>query len=175
MIREGFEKLRFAARGWCLRAVALALVGALTGGFAARSADRDVYPDAAQAASDLSIAVKNAAETHKRIIVDFGGNWCSDCRVLDTYFHDSTNGPILAAHFILVHVNIGHMDSNLAIAERYQIPLKKGVPALAVLDERGALLYSQRTGEFEAMRNLQAASLTEFLKHWTPSAAATGS
>jgi len=58
------------------------------------------------------------------------------------------------------------MDENLDIAERYRIPLRKGVPALAVLGERGALLFSQRTGEFEAMRGMQSSAVTEFLLHW---------
>jgi hypothetical protein len=49
---------------------------------------------------------------------------------------------------------------------RYRIPLHKGVPALAVLGERGELLYSQRTGEFEAMRGMQSSAVTQFLLHW---------
>jgi thioredoxin 1 len=57
--------------------------------------------------------------------VDFGGNWCTDCHVLDLYFHDSSNKPILEANYILVHVNVGRMDENLDIADRYQIPVHK--------------------------------------------------
>lgn len=148
-----------------LAAAAIALTAAA---MPARCAERDIYPDTAQASADITAALKTAAETHKRIILDFGGNWCTDCRVLDIYFRDPTNAPIVAAHFVLVHVNVGHLDSNLALAERYQIPLNKGVPALAVLDERGALLYSQKTGQFEAMRGMQSSSVTEFLTHWAP-------
>jgi thiol:disulfide interchange protein len=131
------------------------------------SAERDIYPAPEQAKIDLAAALDASAATHKRIIVDFGGNWCPDCRVLDSYFHDAANGPILAANYILVHVNIGRLNENLDIAERYQIPLRKGVPALAVLGERGDLLYSQRTGEFEAMRGMQSSAVTDFLVRWT--------
>jgi thiol:disulfide interchange protein len=126
----------------------------------------DIYPPAAQAEADLNAALAQAASSHKHLLLDFGGNWCVDCHVLDSYFHDAANAPILAQHFVLVHVNIGHMDANEAIAQRYQIPLKKGVPALAVLDEHGKLLYSQQGGEFEAMRHMKSASVTEFLTHW---------
>ena len=132
----------------------------------ARSAERDIYPAPGQAKSDLAAALAASAAAHKRIILDFGGNWCPDCHVLDLYFHDSVNKPILETHYILVHVNIGRMNENLDIAERYQIPLRKGVPALAVLGERGELLYSQRTGEFEAMRGMQSSAVTDFLVHW---------
>jgi thioredoxin 1 len=132
----------------------------------ARSAERDIYPAPGQAKSDLAAALAASAAAHKRVILDFGGNWCPDCHVLDLYFHDSVNGPILEANYILVHVNIGRMNENLDIAERYQIPLRKGVPALAILSERGELLYSQRTGEFEAMRGMQSSAVTDFLVHW---------
>ena len=134
----------------------------------ARSANHEIYPDPAQAKADLAAALKIAAATHKRILLDFGGNWCPDCQVLDIYFHDPANRRILDAKFVLVHVNIGHMDANLDIAQKYEVPLRRGVPALAVLDEKGKLLYSQKGGEFEAMRRMESAEVTKFLVQWEP-------
>ena len=148
-----------------LSAVVLLCIAAQAPGVAAVP---DIYPDPGKAKTDLAAALQTAAANHRRIIVDFGGNWCTDCHVLDTYFHDAANRPLLEADFLLVHVNIGRLDQNLDLAERYQIPLKKGVPALAVLDSDGKLLYSQRTGEFEAMRRMQSSAVTEFLTQWKP-------
>jgi thioredoxin 1 len=128
----------------------------------------DIYPAPEQATADLAAALKEAKAEHRRVIVDFGGNWCPDCHVLDTYMHDSTNQPIIDKGFLVVHVNIGQRDQNLDIAEHYEIPLKKGVPALAVLDSHGKLLYSQKGGEFEAMRHMDSSSVTEFLMRWKP-------
>src|ERR1035437_2491752 len=147
--------------------IALAAVLALTAG-TAHSAGRDIYPDPAQAKTDLAAALKIAATTHKRILLDFGGNWCPDCQVLDIYFHDPANRRILEANFVLVHVNIGHMDANLDIARQYEVPLHRGVPALAVLSEKGKLLYSQKGGEFEAMSRMESAQVTKFLVQWEP-------
>jgi thioredoxin 1 len=134
----------------------------------------DIYPPPEQAAADLAAALKQAAATHRRVIVDFGGNWCTDCHVLDTYMHDAANQPLLDANFLVVHVNVGRIDQNLDIAKRYGIPLKKGVPAVAVLSARGKLLYSQTGGEFEDMRHMESSALTEFLKRWKPHSAAAG-
>jgi thiol:disulfide interchange protein len=134
----------------------------------ALSASRDIYPDPSQAKADLAAALKTAAATHKRVIVDFGGNWCGDCQVLDIYFHNPENRPILESNYVLVHINIGHMDENVDIAEHYGVPLNKGVPALAILSDTGKLLYSQKSGEFEAMRRMQASSVTSFLVQWKP-------
>ena len=134
----------------------------------ARSATRDIYPAPAQAKADLAAALKIAAATHKRILLDFGGNWCPDCQMLDLYFHDATNRPILEANFVLVHVNIGTtgVNANLDLAQQYEVPLNKGVPALAVLSEDGKLLYSQKSGEFEAMRRMESSAVTQFLTQW---------
>ena len=137
----------------------------------AGAAEREIYPAPEQAKADLAAGLKTAAASHKRVILDFGGNWCGDCQVLDIYFHDPANKPLLDANYVLVHVNIGRMDQNQEIAERYQVPLKKGVPALAVLDEHGRLLYSQRSGEFEAMRRMESSAVTNFLLQWKPAKA----
>jgi thioredoxin 1 len=132
------------------------------------SATREIYPDPSQAKTDLAAALKTAAESHKRILIDFGGNWCGDCQVLDIYFHNDANRPILDANYVLVHVNIGHMDENVEIAKKYDVPLEKGVPALAVLTERGKLLYSQQNGQFEKMRRMESTEVTQFLVAWKP-------
>jgi thioredoxin 1 len=142
-------------------AALISLIVAL--GSPARSAQPDIYPPPEGAMADIAAALKSAAASHKRVILDFGGNWCTDCHVLDFYFHDAANRPLLDANYVLVHINVGHSDANLDIAARYQIPLTKGVPAIAVLDERGKLLYSQKTGEFEAMRRMQTGAVTDFL------------
>jgi thioredoxin 1 len=139
-------------------------------GSPARAAQPDIYPSPEQASADIAAALKSAAASHKRVILDFGGNWCTDCHVLDLYFHDAANRPLLTANYILVHINVGHFDANVDIAARYQIPLNRGVPAIAVLDEQGRLLYSQKTGEFEAMRRMQSGAVTDFLLHWQPPA-----
>jgi thiol:disulfide interchange protein len=102
------------------------------------------------------------------VILDFGADWCADCHVLDIYFHDQTNRPILDSNYVLIHINIGNKDENLNLAARYQVPIDTGVPALAVLDEHGKLLYSQKTGEFRSMRRMESSSVTAFLVQWKP-------
>jgi thioredoxin 1 len=66
----------------------------------------------------------------------------------------------------VIHVDIGHADKNLDLVKKYGIPLDKGVPAIAVLESDGALLYSQEHGEFEPARRLEESVVVEFLKRW---------
>jgi thioredoxin 1 len=150
-----------------VKSLVLAALLALAAGTAS-PATREIYPDPAHSNADLAAALKTAAQTHKRILLDFGGNWCGDCQVLDIYFHDPKNRPLLEASFVLVHINIGHMDQNLEIARKYDVPVDKGVPALAVLSDNGKLLFSQKSGQFEAMRRMESSAVTQFLVQWKP-------
>ncbi len=127
---------------------------------------RHIYNENADAKAEIREALSTAAQEHKRVILDFGGNWCGDCQVLDIYFHQQPNAQLLAASFILVDIDIGRYDHNVDLADKYQVPLKRGVPALAVLGSDGRLLYSQKTGEFEDMRHMDPSSVTSFLDQW---------
>jgi thiol:disulfide interchange protein len=127
---------------------------------------KHLYSAEADPKAEIASALKQASVEHKRVILDFGGDWCGDCQVLDIYFHQSPNLELLDKNFLLVHVDIGKFDKNLDIPEKYNIPLKKGVPALAVLDAGGKLLYSQQAAEFGDMRYMYSTSVTDFLNRW---------
>ena len=127
---------------------------------------RQIYSPTADSRADIAAAIKQARRQNKRVILDFGGDWCGDCQVLDIYLHQSPNQQLLNDHFVLVHVDIGQMDHNVDVAEKYKVPITKGVPALAVLDSSGKLLFSQQNKEFENMRNMSIESVTDFLNQW---------
>ena len=127
---------------------------------------KHIYPPIDAAEADVAAALAKAKREHKRVILDFGGDWCGDCQALDIYFHQSPNDRLLADNFVLVHVWIGHMDTNLGVAEKYGVPIKKGVPALTVLGADGKIVHAQADGEFEDMRHMNPASVTEFLEKW---------
>jgi thiol:disulfide interchange protein len=127
-----------------------------------------LYPEASRAAADIDAAVQQAASEHKRVLVDFGGDWCPDCKILDINFKRPENAGLLKSRYVVVRVNVGDrgIQQNFEIAERYGIPLKKGVPALAVLDATGKMVYAQSNGEFESMRSMDPKSVNDFLRRW---------
>ena len=130
-----------------------------------------LYEKEADARAEIRGALAKAARAHKRVILDFGGNWCYDCHVLEAAFHQADVSPLVGGNFIVVHVDIWQMDKNLDVAQKYKVPLDKGVPALAVLAPDGTLLYSQQYGEFESARNMDPDDLIAFLKKWKPARA----
>jgi thiol:disulfide interchange protein len=127
--------------------------------------NKSLYSESANSAADIEAAEKIARHDQKRILLDFGGNWCGDCQVLDFYYHQAPNAELLGKYYIVVHVDIGHMDHNLSIANKYHVPVGKGVPALAVLDADGKLLYSEHEKEFE---HTSPGAIAAFLKRWRP-------
>jgi thiol:disulfide interchange protein len=127
--------------------------------------NKNLYSETANPTADINAALARARREHKRVLLDFGGNWCGDCQLLDIYYHQSPNAELLAKNFILVHINIGHMDKNVDVAKKYKVPITKGVPALAVIDANGNLLYSEREKEFE---HTSPEAINAFLNRWKP-------
>jgi thiol-disulfide isomerase/thioredoxin len=128
-----------------------------------------VYSKNADAKSQIHEALLTAGMESKRVIIDFGANWCPDCRVLNSYFHDNgRNAQLLKLNYVLVEVDVGRFDKNLDIARKYGVPIKKGIPALVVLDHTGKVLYAQKNGQFEAMRKVSPSEVTAFLEKWKP-------
>jgi len=127
---------------------------------------RHLYDETVDPRVEIAAALKQAKAENKRVILDFGGDWCGDCQVLDIYFHEAPNDELLAKYFVVAHVFIGRMDKNIDLAAEYGVPINRGVPALAVIDAKGKPLYSQKIGEFNDMRHMDAQSVTEFLNRW---------
>ena len=127
---------------------------------------KHIYPEIAQGTADIDAGLKQAAKERKRVLLIFGGDWCGDCQVLDINLHDSANAGLVEKSFVVVHVNIGHMDQNMDLAKKYGVPVEKGVPALSVIDSKGKVIHAQATGEFRDMRHMDPRSVNEFLTQW---------
>jgi len=136
----------------------------------AAAKEKVIYNESADAHAEIKEALQKATAGHKRVIVVFGANWCFDCHVLDKAFHSSELAPILAANYEVVHVDIGKGDKNQDLMTKYEVPMKRGIPGLAVLDADGKLVYSQKNGEFENARALAPDDFRAFLNKWKPGA-----
>ncbi|MGA8160081.1 MAG: thioredoxin family protein [Acidobacteriaceae bacterium] len=125
-----------------------------------------IFDPSADAAGQVRDALAEAARQHKRVLLDFGGNWCGDCQILDYYFHQPPNSDLIDRNYIVVDIDVGHLDHNVALANQYGVTLAHGVPSLAVVDAQGHVLYSQNNGEFSSMGRVDPASVTHLLEQW---------
>jgi len=132
------------------------------------STDKIIYPPGLDAHEEIQQARAQAAKQHKNVLIVFGANWCYDCHVLDLAFHRPDVAGVLHRNYEVVHVDVGEGDKNQDIMQQYHVPMKKGIPALAVLDPSGKLLYSQQGGEFEKARSLAPEDVLAFLNKWKP-------
>lgn len=134
------------------------------------SVSNNIYSPGTDARGEIKQALASASKQRKRVILVFGANWCYDCHVLDTAFHRPDLAAVIARSYEVVHVDVGRGDKNQDLMEQYQVPMKKGIPGLAILDSDGKLLASQKNGEFENARALGPEDLLAFLNKWTPPA-----
>ncbi|MBX7221479.1 MAG: thioredoxin family protein [Blastocatellia bacterium] len=125
------------------------------------------FDPARDAAQDIQSAIQEARRTHRRILLDVGGEWCVWCRRTDSFFAEN---PALQElrdkNFIWVKINFSEENKNEKVLSKY--PKVAGYPHLFVLDEHGKLLHSQNTGDLESGKSYDLAKYSAFLQTWAP-------
>lgn len=125
------------------------------------------YDEAGHAGSDVDAALARAKAAHKLLLIDLGGNWCGDCRVLAGTLALPDLAPFVARHFEVVTVDVGRFSKNMDIAQRFGAPRPKGVPALLVIDPRsGKLLDPGHTEALADARSMNPQALADWLAQW---------
>lgn len=130
-----------------------------------------VYDESADAGHHIKAALARASEKGKRarnVVLVFGANWCKDCRALDAHMHNPELAAMIEKNFVVVKVDVGRMDKNVELAGKYGVPVANGIPAIAVLDSRGKLLYAQDQGQFADARHMTYESFKAFFEKWKP-------
>ncbi len=126
------------------------------------------YDEKANADAQVAAARNRALKTHKRLLIDLGGNWCLDCRLLAGTIDLPEMKRFVDAHFVVVTVDIGRFDKNGQIAARYGIKGRlKGVPAVLVVDPRSnKLLNAGHETELADARSMGPQALADWLARW---------
>lgn len=151
-----------------MRALATALL--LPVHFGAHAGPPALYDEGADAEAALRATLADAATSRQPVLVVFGANWCGDCRMLDASFKTGPSAPLIARQFQVVKIDVGRFDRNVAIAERYRVPLKKGIPAVAVLSPDGKLIYATEGGELANARKMGEKGIHDFFTRVAASA-----
>lgn len=123
-----------------------------------------LYDEAADAKADIVATLAEAQRAKVPVIVVFGANWCGDCKMLDMAFKTGASAPLIAEKFKVVKVNVGRFDRNVDVAESYGVPLKSGIPAVAILSTQGKVTYATRAGELADARKMGDDGVYEFFK-----------
>lgn len=121
-----------------------------------------IYDEGADAKAAIQATLADAGQAGVPVLVVFGANWCGDCRMLDNSFKHGASAPLIAQRFRVVKVDVGRFDRNVDIAQAYRVPLKKGIPAVAVLSPQGKLLYATEGGELADARKMGDQGVFDF-------------
>lgn len=120
------------------------------------------YDEKADAGAEVAQAIASARAAHRDVLLVFGANWCKDCRMLDTELKQGRLAKLIAERYVVVKVDVGNFDKNLDLAQRYDNPIKKGIPSIAVLDAAGSPVFVTRAGELASARSMGEPAIYDF-------------
>jgi len=123
------------------------------------------YPDTSLAAKQVQEAFRTAAKTHRKVLMDLGGNWCPDCRILAGIFEVPQVNAWLNSQFVVVPVNVGRMNTNLDIAQKYGVTVK-AVPTVLVVTPDGKLLDPDGTVALGNARAMSPQAVLDLIGQW---------
>jgi len=135
---------------------------------APKPAEPAIYDEKADASADIAAAVARAAKENRRVLIQWGANWCGWCRQLHKLFkEDKTIARSLLYEYDVVLVDIGRFDKNLNVADRYKAFTDgfktAGVPFLTILDGAGNVVLNQETSSLEAGQGHDPQKVLDFL------------
>jgi len=125
-----------------------------------------LYP-AGDAAKDVESALASARKDGKRVLLDFGADWCPDCRVLGRLFDDPGVAALADRNFHVVRIDVGRRDKNGDLATKYQATSADWIPAIVVLNPDGTTVAAT-DDRVRVTRRTTAAELAALLKEWAP-------
>lgn len=148
-------------------------ISVLLTGLAAHGADSSataprppIYDEKADGSQQIATALEAAKKENKRVLLQFGANWCIWCHRLHSLC--DTNSDISAKLrdsyiVVLVDVNKGH---NKEVDTRYGNPTHLGLPALVILDADGKTLVTEDSGKLEEGDHHDPKKVLVFLNEW---------
>ncbi|MFD8023778.1 thioredoxin family protein [Streptomyces lavendulae] len=125
------------------------------------------YDSSADAGALIDAALRSAKSDGRMVLLDFGANWCGNCKAADKVFAQPATSALLADDYHLVKVDIGGDSSaNSALLRKYS---PSGgtytMPVLVVVSPSGTTRVDTHvTGN----PSLTADGIGSFLRKWAP-------
>lgn len=129
------------------------------------------YDEAASAeATDAAVAKAKAKAkaSGKLLLIDLGGNWCGDCRVLAGTLDLPEMKRFVDKHYVEVIVDVGRFNKNLQVPAHYGITERlEGVPSLLLVDPKtDKLLNAGNVSHLADARHMTPQSLADYLAQY---------
>lgn len=125
-----------------------------------------IYDESADGAGQLADALALAKAQHKRVLLQFGANWCIPCHELHEFLETDKNvAKALKRHYVvvMVDVNKGH---NASLCVRYGHPV--GLPTIVILADDGKKLTTENPAQWAEGHHYTSEKALAFLNEWAP-------
>ncbi|HYC06176.1 MAG TPA: thioredoxin family protein [Azospirillaceae bacterium] len=124
------------------------------------------YDEAADARLELAAALERARTSGKRVLVEFGANWCPVCRTLGGLMAEPEVKAFLDRHFEKVLVDVGRFDRNMDILAALGVERPRSIPAVLVLEADGTVLNASDTDRLTGVLQMTPQDAVDWLAEW---------
>lgn len=119
---------------------------------------RDPYQDGRD-------AIKLAEASHRRVLIEVGGDWCTWCHVLDRFLDQNPDiKQTLHQTFVMLKVNVSDANDNSKFLAAFPKPL--GYPHLYIAENNGNILLSKDTADFLSNGKYSRQHFLDFFSQW---------
>ena len=127
------------------------------------------YDEKADANAAVAAAKARALASHRLLLIDLGGDWCPDCRILAGTMELPEVKAFVEAHYVVVTVDVGRFDKNQQLPAHYGIKGRlEGVPAVLIVDPASdRLLDGGHVAALSDARHMSPQALADWLAQWT--------
>ncbi len=127
-----------------------------------------LYDPDADARAEIVAALAAAKADGKRVLLDFGADWCPDCHVLAAYLDGPAGRKLVDTSFHVVSIDVGYWDHNLDVSAAAGDPITKGIPAVVVVEADGTIVGSTADGSLANARTMTEKDVLAKLAAWAP-------
>lgn len=115
---------------------------------------KDIYDVKADAQAQIDAALAKAKKENRRVLVQWGANWCGWCHLLHgTFENDPQVKRKLSYEYDVVLIDVGQFDKHMDVAAAYGADLKgNGLPFLTVIGADGKAVANQETSSLESKK-----------------------
>jgi thiol-disulfide isomerase/thioredoxin len=130
------------------------------------------YDATLDVATEFEAAMECATQSGKRVLVNFGANWCPDARILCTVLELPALQSFIHTQFETVMIDVGRYDMNMDMVEHLGFSNGlEGVPTILILDADGRTLNAGEETRWRTARQSTPQDIADYFSKFAPTGA----
>jgi len=123
-----------------------------------------VYRSKARPENEIDAALRIARQRRHFLMVEFGADWCGDCRALAATLATPDLQEYFKQHFDLLKVDVGQFDRNVDLAKSVGVDINQGIPTAVFFAPDGKRIGATNQGELASSSLLGPDQIQTFLR-----------